>query len=90
MRGIERRIAAGRDPEDSFRCIGFHQSLGQGSDGKSSGEIEKSPGNCDREAHLQSLLRFAESARWQSSLEAGARQRLLWGSTGTKDPGART
>ena len=42
-----------------------------------------------RPAHLQGLSRPARSARWQRAGNIGARpQRLLWASTGTKDPKA--
>ena len=42
-----------------------------------------------RQAHLQAYRRLLDSPRWQRLLNAGARpQRLLWASTGTKDPKA--
>lgn len=51
--------------------------------------FEQPIGGRNGQPHLQSLPRAAGLPRWQRAFNAGARpQRLLWASTGTKDPNA--
>ena len=90
MRGIERRIAAGLNPDVALGRLGLHQPLGRGGDGQGARGAARPARHRHRQAHLQGLPRPARLATAGSaSPNAGARpQRLLWASTGTKDPKA--
>ena len=54
LRGIERRIDAGLNPQDRVRCIGVHQPLGRRGDGPSARRIARQTWHCHRRPHLQS------------------------------------
>ena len=90
LRGIERRVdrrAPARESARSPRC-------------SSAGGTRRSRTGCRRRCAISSASRSPSgrykayrallgSPRWQRVFNAGARpQRLLWASTGTKDPGA--
>jgi len=89
MRGIERRIAAGLKPDVASVASVFVSRW----DGAVAGKVPVALSNqlgiamaCRTYAAYRELL---DSPRWQRSFNAGARpQRLLWASTGTKDPKA--
>lgn len=89
MRGIERRIDAGLDPKvDSVASI-FVSRWDVAVKDKIPGELQNRLGiaiaNCTYKAYRELLA----SSRWRKLAGAGARpQRLLWASTGTKDPDA--
>ena len=89
MRGIERRIAAGLDPGiDSVASLFVSRWDVAVHDGVPSALRNRLgiaiAGSTYREYRL-----LLESPRWQALAAAGARpQRLLWASTGTKDPDA--
>ena len=90
MRGIERRIAAGLRPEGRLGGVDLRQPLGRGGPGQGSGRscaiASASPSRMRTYKAYRELL---ASQRWQKLAAAGARpQRLLWASTGTKDPAA--
>jgi transaldolase len=89
LRGIERRIDAGLDP-----CIGSVASLFVSrwdvavKDGVPAG-LRNRLGIAVATRTWQAWRELMSSARWQALVDAGARpQRLLWASTGTKDPQA--
>jgi transaldolase len=89
LRGIERRIAAGLDPPGLVGGLGLHQPLGQGRAGPGARSLARPARHRHRPAHLQGVPRPARRAALARLLNAGARpQRLLWASTGTKDPEA--
>jgi len=89
LRGIERRIAAGLNPlVDSVASVFISRW-----DTAVAGKIPEALNNrlgiaiagCTYKAYLDLLI----SPRWRRVFNAGARpQRLLWASTGTKDPKA--
>ena len=90
MRGIERRVAAGLDPQVGSVASVFISRWDVAVADKVPPALHNRLGIADREAHLQGLPRTAGArplaARWSNF---GARsQRLLWASTGTKDPNA--
>ena len=87
LRGIERRIAAGLDPKVALGRVAVRQPLGQGGQGQGAAGAAQPARHRDRQADLQGLPRAARLAALAQLAAAGARpQRLLWASTGTKDP----
>ncbi|MCJ7709624.1 MAG: transaldolase [Chloroflexi bacterium] len=89
MRGIERRIAAGLDPKvDSVASlfvsrwdVAVHDTVPP--------ELRNRLGIAISQRTYREYRRLLASPRWLSLVAAGARpQRLLWASTGTKDPDA--
>ncbi|MGE4032375.1 MAG: transaldolase [Thermoleophilia bacterium] len=89
LRGIERRVAGGLDPVVGSVASVFVSRW----DGAVAGAVPPDLRNrlgiaLARETHREYRDMLA-SARWLRLLNAGARpQRLLWASTGTKDPEA--
>ena len=77
-------------PGCQLRGLGLHQPLGRSRGRQSSGGTEQPARHRHRRADIQSVPRICwNSPRWQRIFNAGARpQRLLWASTGTKDPKA--
>ena len=69
-------------------CLGVCQPLGRGGRRQGARELAQPTRHRHREADLQGVPRHSlSSPRWQRVYNAGARpQRLLWASTGTKDP----
>ena len=89
LRGIERRIEAGLDPNVGSVASVFISRWDVAVTGKVPGLVARPARHRHRQAHLQGVPRVAGSPRWQRAFNAGARpQRLLWASTGTKDPKA--
>lgn len=89
MRGIERRIAAGLHPEVGSVASLFVSRWDVAVSDKVSEELRNRLGIAFAMRTYQAYRELLESARWQKLANAGARpQRLLWGSTGTKDPQA--
>lgn len=88
LRGIERRIAAGLDPR-----VGSVASLFVSRWDKAAGDL---PPDLHNQLGIavggrtyRAYLDLLDSPRWRKLAEKGARpQRLLWASTGTKDPKA--
>ena len=92
MRGIERRIEAGLDPDVRLGRLGVHQPLGCRRLRRGSGGAAKHARPRGRQANLRAPIASCSSPRPGCELaNEGARpQRLLWASTGTKDPEAPT
>jgi transaldolase len=89
LRGIERRIVAGLNPDVGSVASLFVSRWDVAVADKVPEELRNQLGIAvarDAYATYRTLL---DSPRWQRILNAGARsQRLLWASTGTKDPNA--
>lgn len=89
MRGIERRIAAGLSPNvDSVASV-FVSRWDGATTGKVPSELQNRLGIAISERTYKAYRDLLNSPRWQRACNEGARpQRLLWASTGTKDPKA--
>jgi transaldolase len=88
-RGIERRIAAKLDPRVASVASVFISRWDKAVMGKVSDTLRNKLGVAVAGKTYWSYRNFLSSERWQKLLTAGAMpQRLLWASTGTKDPAA--
>jgi transaldolase len=89
MRGIERRIDAGLPPDVTSVASIFISRWDVAVAGKVPAALNNQLGIAvARRAH-KAYLALLRSPRWMRAYNAGARpQRLLWASTGTKDPKA--
>jgi transaldolase len=89
MRGIERRIDAGLNPlVDSVASL-FISRWDVAVAGKVPAELNNQLGIAVAHRTYKAYRELLNSARWQRAFNEGARpQRLLWASTGTKDPKA--
>jgi len=89
LRGIERRIAAGRDPRvDSVASL-FVSRWDAAVSASAPAELRNRLGIAIAARTYRAYRELLDSRRWRGLAAAGARvQRLLWASTGTKDPGA--
>jgi transaldolase len=89
MRGIERRIAAGLDPKVVSVASIFVSRWDVAVKDKVAGPLRNRLGIAIARRTYQAYRELLISTRWRKLAAAGARpQRLLWASTGTKDPGA--
>jgi len=89
MRGIERRMAAGRDPKIHSVASVFISRWDKAVMGKVPESLRNHLGIAIAKRTYKSYCDLLESSRWRKLAQAGALpQRLLWGSTGTKDPAA--
>jgi transaldolase len=89
MRGIERRIAAGLKPDVGSVASVFVSRWDGAVAGKVPTELLNQLGIAMANRIYKAYRELLGSPRWQSAFNAGARpQRLLWASTGTKDPKA--
>jgi transaldolase len=89
LRGIERRIAAGLNPEVGSVASLFVSRWDVAVADKVPEVLHDTLGIAIAELTLQSYRSQLNSARWQRVFNAGGRvQRLLFASTGTKDPKA--
>ena len=89
MRGIERRIAAGRDPRVFSVASIFVSRWDVAVKDKVPGELRNRLGNGIALRTYKAYRDLLAAPRWRTLAAAGARrQRLLWASTGTKDPAA--
>jgi transaldolase len=89
MRGIERRIAAGLDPR--VRSVGslFVSRWDVAVQDSAPLALRNRLGIAISRRTYREYRRLLASPRWRALAAAGAyTQRLLWASTGTKDPGA--
>ena len=89
LRGIERRIIAGLNPAVGSVASLFVSRWDVAVMEKTSAELHNQLGIAIAGQVYKSYRSLLDSPRWQRILNAGARsQRLLWASTGTKDPKA--
>lgn len=89
LRGIERRIAAGLNPQVWSVGSVFISRWDVAVMGKAPKALSDQLGIAIAQRTYKSYRDLLDSPRWLRLLNAGARpQRLLWASTGTKDPAA--
>jgi transaldolase len=89
MRGIERRIALGLDPKVSSVASIFISRWDVAVNRKVPAELVNQLGIAIARRTYRAYRELLVSPRWRKLSEAGAGpQRLLWASTGTKDPQA--
>ncbi len=89
MHGIERRLAAGLDPRVESVASVFVSRWDVAVKDEVSPQFRNRLGVAVAMQTYAAYRNLLASARWQKLAAAGARpQRLLWGSTGTKDPAA--
>jgi transaldolase len=89
LRGIERRIAAGLDPKVRSVASMFISRWDKAVMGKVPKGLEDRLGIAIAKRTYKAYRDLLASPRWQKAARSGAPpQRLLWASTGTKDPKA--
>ncbi len=89
MRGIERRLATGRDADVCSVASVFISRWDKAVMGKVPAELRDKLGIAIAQRTYKAYLELRNSERWQRLIGLGMRpQRLLWASTGTKDPNA--
>jgi transaldolase len=89
MRGIERRIDAGLPPDVGSVASIFISRWDVAVAGKVPETLNNQLGIAVAKRTYRAYLDLLRSPRWMRAYNAGARpQRLLWASTGTKDPKA--
>jgi transaldolase len=89
MRGIERRIEAGLKPDVASVASIFISRWDVAVTGKVPQALNDRLGIAIAKRTYKAYLALLSSPRWMRAYNAGARpQRLLWASTGTKDPKA--
>ena len=89
LRGIERRVAAGLDPKVGSVASVFVSRWDKAAGDKLPAELNNQLGIAIGGRTYRAYLDLLASARWHKLAAAGALpQRLLWASTGTKDPKA--
>jgi transaldolase len=89
LRGVERRIEAGLNPAVASVASLFISRWDVAVGGKVPGNLTNRLGIAIARRTYKAYLELLASPRFQRAFNAGARpQRLLWASTGTKDPKA--
>jgi len=89
LRGVERRIEAGLDPNVGSVASVFVSRWDAAVAGKVPEPLRNQLGIAVAKRIYEAYRRLLVSPRWERAYKAGARpQRLLWASTGTKDPKA--
>jgi transaldolase len=89
LRGIERRIDAGLNPNVGSVASVFVSRWDSAVSGKVPDALKNQLGIAMAQRTYKAARDLLSSPRWQRVYNAGARpQRLLWASTGTKDPAA--
>jgi transaldolase len=89
LRGVERRIDAGLNPNVGSVASLFISRWDVAVTGKVPGGLRDQLGIAIAKRTTRRTATLLASPRWQRAFNAGARpQRLLWASTGTKDPKA--
>ena len=89
LRGIERRIEAGLKPDVASVASVFVSRWDAAVMGKLPESLNDRLGIAIAKRTYKAYRELLSSPRWQRVFNAGARpQRLLWASTGTKDPKA--
>ena len=87
LRGIERRIVAGLNPDVGSVASLFVSRWDVAVEKKTPENLHNQLGIAIAGKAYEQYRILLDSPRWQRILNAGARsQRLLWASTGTKDP----
>ena len=87
LRGIERRLAAGLDPHVASVASLFVSRWDVAVADKVPAELDHRLGIAVSKRTYRAYRRLLDSDRWLRLLNRGARaQRLLWASTGTKNP----
>jgi transaldolase len=90
LRGIERRIAAGMQADVASVASVFVSRWDVAVAGKVPEALNNRLGIAVAQRTYKAYRELLSSPRWQRAYNYGARpQRLLWASTGTKDPKAR-
>lgn len=89
LRGIERRVEAGLNPKISSVASVFISRWDRSVTGKVANELRNRLGIAIAGRTYDAYCELLDSPRWRKLELAGAHpQRLLWASTGTKDPDA--
>ena len=89
LRGIDRRIDAGLKPDIGSVASVFISRWDTAVASKVPDKLKNQLGIAIAKRTYRSYRRLLDSPQWQRAYNAGARpQRLLWASTGTKDPHA--
>jgi transaldolase len=89
LRGIERRIAAGLKPDVGSVASVFVSRWDAAVSAKVPTSLQNQLGIAVANRTYKAYRELLASSRWQRAFNTGARpQRLLWASTGTKDPKA--
>jgi transaldolase len=89
LRGIERRIAAGLNPQVGSVASVFISRWDTAVAGKVPDQLKNKLGIAIAKRIFKAYRDLLDTDRWQRVNNLGARpQRLLWASTGTKDPKA--
>jgi len=89
MRGIERRVAAARQPEIESVASVFISRWDAAVKDRVPAALRNQLGIAMAKRTYKVYRALLDSPRWQRVFNEGARpQRLLWASTGTKDPSA--
>ena len=89
LRGIERRIEAGLDPVVGSVASLFVSRWDKASAGRLPAGLHNRLGIAVAQRTYRAYRELLASPRWEKLAAAGAQaQRLLWASTGTKDPAA--
>ena len=89
LRGIERRIEKGLNPSVASVASLFISRWDAAVGGKVPTALQNQLGIAMAKRTYKAYRDLLGSSRWQSAFNSGARpQRLLWASTGTKDPKA--
>jgi transaldolase len=89
LRGVERRIEAGLNPNVASVASLFVSRWDVAVAGKVPASLDNQLGIAVAQETYRVYSMLLQSARWRRALNAGARpQRLLFASTGTKDPKA--
>jgi transaldolase len=89
LRGIERRIAAGLSPRVESVASVFVSRWDGAVNAKVPAELQNKLGIAVAKRTYRAYRDLLNSKRWRDIAKGGARpQRLLWASTGTKDPKA--
>jgi transaldolase len=89
IRGIERRVAAGLPPDVGSVASVFISRWDAAVKSRVPEALRNQLGIAVAKRTYKAYRALLDSPRWQRAFNAGARpQRLLWASTGTKDPAA--
>lgn len=89
LRGVERRIAAGLNPDVASVASVFVSRWDGAVAAQVPAELKNRLGIAVAKRTFAAACALFASPRWQRAFNAGARpQRVLWASTGTKDPAA--